>query len=80
MVKYVEQFQQLWWKNIKLFTILLPILGKSLLYNGLGKMIIKPEKMWKIFLLTKKEVAKRGLYLNVVRNECEIKNPLNLDA
>lgn len=56
------------------------MLGKSLLYNGLGKMIIKTEKMWKIFLLTKKEVAKRGLYLNVVRNECEIKNPLNLDA
>ena len=36
--------------------------------------------MCKIFLLTKKEVVKRGLSLNVVRNECEIKNPLNLDA
>lgn len=80
MVKYVEQFQKLWYKNIKLFTILLPILGKSLLYSGLGKMIIKTENMCKIFLLTKKEVVKRGLSLNVVRNECEIKNPLNLDA
>ena len=56
------------------------MLGKSLLYNSLGKMIIKTEKMWKIFLLTKKEVVKRRLYLNVIRNECEIKNRLNLDA
>jgi len=72
-------------KNVKknarcMFYFRIPILGKSLLYNGLGKMIIKTEKMWKIFLLTKKEVVKRGLYLNVIRNECEIKNPLNLDA